>query len=144
MAAEFQVTHRTVRYYEDLGLLSPERKGTTRIYHRRDRTRLALALRGKRLGFPLDEIRRIVDMYDDHPGESGQLSYLLEQIEERRADLTQRRDDLDLLLRELDELEHRCRGDLQTLNDAVSDAPPRRRTPHGRRPDQLPSESTEP
>ena len=58
VADEFGVTHRTVRHYEELGLISPERRGTTRVYHRRDRTRLALILRGKRLGFPLEEIGR--------------------------------------------------------------------------------------
>ena len=64
VADEFGVTHRTVRHYEDLGLLSPERRGLNRIYHRRDRTRLNLILRGKRLGFPLEEIRTIIDLYD--------------------------------------------------------------------------------
>ena len=73
VAEEFGVTHRTLRHYESLGLLSPERRGTQRIFHRRDRVRLDLVLRGRRLGFPLEEIRRIVDMYDDHPGERGQL-----------------------------------------------------------------------
>jgi transcriptional regulator, MerR family len=64
IAEEFGVTHRTVRHYEDLGLITPERRGTQRIYHRRDRTRLSLILRGKRLGFPLEEIRTIIDLYD--------------------------------------------------------------------------------
>ena len=73
VAEQFGVTHRTVRHYEDLGLISPERRGTTRVYHRRDRTRLNLILRGKRLGFPLEEIRTIIDMYDEQPGEAGQL-----------------------------------------------------------------------
>ena len=75
MADEFGVTHRTMRHYEELGLIAPERRGTARVYHRRDRIRLALILRGKRLGFPLEEIRTIIDMYDDHPGEAGQLRY---------------------------------------------------------------------
>lgn len=61
---DFDVTHRTVRHYEDLGLLTPERRGTQRVYRRRDRTRLALILRGKRLGFPLEQIRTIIDLYD--------------------------------------------------------------------------------
>src|SRR5690348_5677593 len=77
VAEQFGITHRTVRHYEDLGLISPERRGTTRVYHRRDRTRLNLILRGKRLGFPLEEIRTIIDMYDEQPGEAGQLTYLL-------------------------------------------------------------------
>ena len=80
IADEFDVTHRTVRHYEDLGLISPERRGTTRIYHRRDRTRLALILRGKRLGFPLEEIRTIIDLYDRPRGKASQLEYVLAQI----------------------------------------------------------------
>ena len=112
VAEEFGVTHRTVRHYEDLGLISPERRGTTRVYHRRDRTRLALILRGKRLGFPLEEIRTIIDLYDAAVGERGQLEYVLDQIDERRADLEQRRGDIELTLRELDEVERRCRARL--------------------------------
>src|SRR6478736_7421436 len=93
VAEEFGVTHRTVRHYEELGLISPERRGTQRVYHRRDRTRLNLILRGKRLGFPLEEIRKIVDMYDEQPGEAGQLTYLLDQIGDRRLELERRRKD---------------------------------------------------
>ena len=115
VAREFAVTHRTVRYYEDQGLLSPERRGTQRLFHPRDRVRLALVLRGKRLGFALEEIRRIVDMYDDQPGEEGQLRYLLAQIDQRRADLAQRRADIDATLTELEEVEQRCRRDLDGL-----------------------------
>src|SRR4051812_26013606 len=89
IADEYGVTHRTVRFYEDRGLLAPERRGTRRIYHQRDRVRLGLILRGKRLGFTLEEITRIIDMYDEQPGEAGQLRYLLAQIEERRQDLEQ-------------------------------------------------------
>ena len=115
IAEEFGITHRTVRYYEDKGLVTPERRGTLRVFHPRDRTRLRLVLRGKRLGFPLDEIRTIVDMYDQQPGESGQLTYLLDQIEDRRGDLWLRRRDIDAALAELDDLERRCRTDLARL-----------------------------
>ncbi len=109
LADEFDVTHRTIRFYEDRGLLTPERIGTRRVYHPRDRVRLALVLRGKRLGFDLGEISRIVDMYDQEPGEEGQLRYLLEQIERRRAELEQRRRDIEVTLAELDDVERRCR-----------------------------------
>ncbi len=112
VADEFGVTHRTVRHYEDLGLISPERRGTTRVYHRRDRTRLGLVLRGKRLGFPLEEIRTIIDLYDAPRGRRSQLEYVLAQIDERRADLEQRRRDLEAALAELDGFERRCREDL--------------------------------
>ena len=115
VADEFGVTHRTVRHYEELGLISPERRGTTRVYHRRDRTRLALVLRGKRLGFPLEEIRTIIDLYDVPRGRRSQLEYVLGQIDERRADLEQRRRDIDAALSELTEFERRCRSDLDRL-----------------------------
>lgn len=115
MADDFDVTHRALRHYEQLGLLSPERDGQRRIYHRRERTRLALILRGRRLGFPLEEISTILGMYDDHPGEAGQLRYLLSQIGERRADLERRRRDIEDSLRELETLEERCTQDLERL-----------------------------
>ena len=115
LAQEFEVTLRTIRHYEDVGLLSPMRRGTTRLFSARDRVRLELVLRGRRLGFSLDEIAAILGMYDAEPGESGQLRYLLEQIDVRRADLQQRRRDLDSTLADLDELERRCRDDLRRL-----------------------------
>ena len=112
IAEEFAITHRAVRHYEELGLISPERRGTVRVYHRRDRTRLALILRGKRLGFPLEEIRTIIDLYDAPRGRRSQLEYVLTQIDERRADLEARRRDLDEALAELPTFEARCRADL--------------------------------
>ena len=115
LARDHDVTLRTIRFYEDRGLLSPERRGTQRIYRNRDRVRLALILRGRRLGFTLDEIARIVDMYDAEPGETGQLRYLLDQIGARRSELEQRRRDIDESLAELDEVERRCREDLRRL-----------------------------
>jgi DNA-binding transcriptional MerR regulator len=115
LATEYDVTLRTIRFYEDRGLLTPERRGTVRVYHPRDRVRLGLILRGKRLGFSLDEIATIVDMYDAEPGEEGQLVYLLDQITTRRADLEQRRKDIEETLLELAEVEARCHADLETL-----------------------------
>jgi len=115
LATEYDVTLRTIRFYEDRGLLTPERRGTVRVYHPRDKVRLGLILRGKRLGFSLDEIATIVDMYDAEPGEEGQLAYLLDQITHRRADLEQRRRDIDETLQELAEVERRCRADLDSL-----------------------------
>ena len=115
IADEFAVTHRTIRHYEELGLIYPERRGTVRIYHRRDRTRLNLILRGKRLGFPLEEIRTIINLYDEPRGQASQLSYVLDQINDRRVDLERRRRDIDDALKELDEFERRCRADLEAL-----------------------------
>jgi DNA-binding transcriptional MerR regulator len=117
LAAEYDVTLRTIRFYEDRGLLTPERRGTVRVYHPRDRVRLGLILRGKRLGFSLDEIATIVDMYDAEPGEEGQLVFLLDQIGTRRDELEQRRRDIDETLLELAEVERRCQADLKSLRD---------------------------
>ncbi|HET6563736.1 MAG TPA: MerR family DNA-binding transcriptional regulator [Marmoricola sp.] len=119
MAVEYGVTLRTLRHYEELGLLSPERVGSARVYHQRDRIRLELILRGKRLGFSLGEIAVIVNMYDQPPGEAGQLEYLLDQCAVRREELEQRRRDIDDTLRELDEVEQRCRHDLVALRTAT-------------------------
>lgn len=112
LAGEYGVTLRTLRHYESLGLLSPERRGVKRVFHNRDRIRLELVLRGRRLGFSLDEIARIVDMYDDRPGEVGQLQYLLDQIEVRRTDLARMRADIEQTERDLDAVEARCRETL--------------------------------
>ena len=117
IAEQFGVTHRTVRHYEDLGLISPERRGTQRVYHRRDRTRLNLILRGKRLGFPLEEIRTIIDLFDAPRGRRTQLEYVLGQIDDRRADLDQRLRDVQEAIAELGEFERRCREDLARLDD---------------------------
>ncbi|HET7399750.1 MAG TPA: MerR family DNA-binding transcriptional regulator [Intrasporangium sp.] len=117
VAQEFGVTHRTVRHYEELGLISPERRGTQRVFRPRDRTRLGLILRGKRLGFPLEEIRTIIDLFDAPRGRRAQLEYVLGQIDERRADLERRRRDLDDAIAELGDFERRCRADLERLGD---------------------------
>jgi DNA-binding transcriptional MerR regulator len=112
LAAQFETTLRTIRHYEELGLLTPSRNGQQRVYTERDRVRLQLILRGKRLGFTLEEIAHILDLYDDLPGEAGQLEFLLADIQRRRADLLRRRADLDATLAELEDLERRCRSDL--------------------------------
>lgn len=118
LAAEFGLTPRTLRWYEDEGLLRPERNGSHRVFTARDRTRLRLILRGKRLGFSLAEIREIVDMYDAAPGERGQLLTLLRRIEEHRTDLGARMHDLQRTLADLDEVEQRARHRLAELASA--------------------------
>lgn len=118
LAQEYDVTLRTLRHYEELGLLSPERVGTARVYRQRDRIRLELILRGKRLGFSLDQIGVIVNMYDEPPGEAGQLEYLVDQCAVRRAELHRLREDLEATLVELDRVEERCRADLAALRTA--------------------------
>jgi DNA-binding transcriptional MerR regulator len=116
LAEEFGVTLRTIRHYEDVGLLSPARRGTVRVFDTRQRIRLQLVLRGKRLGFSLPEIATIVNMYDEQPGEAGQLQYLLDQIEVRRVELEQMRRDIDQTMAELAHVERRCREDLAALD----------------------------
>lgn len=115
LAEEYGVTLRTIRHYEALGLLSPERRGSVRVFHPRDRIRLELVLRGRRLGFGLDEIARIVNMYDDRPGEAGQLEYLLSQIEVRRAELARMRADIAQTEEDLAAVERRCQEHLARL-----------------------------
>ncbi len=113
LAAEFDTTLRTIRFYEDQGLLTPERVGTTRVFHDRDRVRLQLILRGKRLGFTLAEIAHVLGLYDESPGERGQLEFLIADIGKRRSALLEKRRDIDDALAELTALEERCRSDLQ-------------------------------
>jgi DNA-binding transcriptional MerR regulator len=115
LAAEFDTTLRTIRFYEDEGLLNPERVGTTRVFHDRDRVRLQLILRGKRLGFTLAEIAHVLGLYDETPGERGQLEFLIADIGKRRSALLEKRRDLDEALAEMAALEERCRADLEGL-----------------------------
>lgn len=115
LAGEFQTTLRTIRFYEDRGLLTPRRSGQARIFTDRDRVRLQLILRGKRLGFTLAETAHVLDLYDSAPGEVGQLSYLIADIDRRRSALMGKRQDLEDALAELDGLEARCRADLKQL-----------------------------
>ena len=118
LAKEFDVTTRTIRFYEDQNLISPLREGTRRLFRARDRTRLKLILRGKRLGFTLAEISEIVVMYDAAPGEVGQLRLLISKIEGRRAQLQQQMQDIEATLSDLSEVENRCRDRLSALGGA--------------------------
>ena len=115
LSQEFDVTTRAIRFYEDEGLLEPHRQGRQRVYSSRDRVRLKLILRGKRLGFSLSEIGDIIDMYDSEPGEVGQLQYFIEKIGVRRKTLKQQRDDIDVTLKELDSIEKQCRKSITRL-----------------------------
>ena len=115
LAQECNLTTRAIRFYEDEGLLQPGRSGRRRVYGTRDRVRLKLIVRGKRLGFSLSEVRDIIEMYDLDSGEAGQLRYFLEQIQQRREALEQQRHDFDLTLEELDNIESQCQGRLAAL-----------------------------
>ena len=109
LATEFGVTTRTIRFYEDQGLLSPKREGTSRIFSNRDRVRLKLALRGKRLGFPLAEIRELFELYDVSRDERKQLEEFLVRLEGRRAHLEQQREDIEVMLNEINFFANQCR-----------------------------------
>ncbi|WP_026379854.1 MerR family transcriptional regulator [Afifella pfennigii] len=102
LAREFRVTLRTLRFYEDKGLLSPRREGLNRIYSRRDRARLKLVLMGKKVGFSLQEIREMIDLYDLKDGEVRQMEVALGKFEKQLDILKRQRDDIDQAINELE------------------------------------------
>ena len=104
LAQEFALTTRTIRFYEDEGLIAPARSGRNRVYGVRERTRLKLILRGKRLGLSLIEIREILDLYDTNVDEVPQQRKFQEILENRRSLLLQQREDIDVVLSEVDGL----------------------------------------
>jgi DNA-binding transcriptional MerR regulator len=108
LAREFDLTPRAIRHYEHEGLLEPGRHGRNRVFTRADRTRLKLILRGKRLGFSLQETRELFDLYDAARDERPQLAKLLEFLRPKREALEQQRLDIDAILREMDDLEHQA------------------------------------
>jgi len=112
LASEFDVTTRTLRFYEERGLLSPSRKGQQRFYSSADRTRLKLVLRGKRLGLSLDESAEIIAMYDPTTSNQKQLSTLLNTISVRRKKLREQLSELHAMLDDLDQVEQRTRAEL--------------------------------
>ena len=113
LAREFDVTPRAIRFYEDQGLLSPRRDGQRRIYTPRDRTRLKLTLRGKRLGLSLSEIRELIDMYEPGRDARPQLERFLAVLESHRSALLQQRADLEAQLSELSAFEKKVRKQLR-------------------------------
>jgi DNA-binding transcriptional MerR regulator len=113
LAREFDVTPRAIRFYEDQGLLAPRREGQRRIYTARDRTRLKLTLRGKRLGLTLSEIRELIDMYEPGRDERPQLERFLAVLEAHKASLLQQRADLEAQLAEIQTFEKRVRKQLK-------------------------------
>ncbi|MGH8493556.1 MAG: MerR family transcriptional regulator [Moraxellaceae bacterium] len=110
LAREFDVTTRTIRFYEDEGLLAPERRGQTRIYSSRDRVLLKLILRGKRLGFSLAECGELFNLYDPEHGNQAQYQLMLDKLAERRRALQQQLHDIQLMQMELDTAEARIRA----------------------------------
>ena len=122
LAKEFNITPRTIRFYEDRGLLSPQREGRTRVFTRRDRTRLKLALRGKRLGFSLAEIAYLIGIYDTAHDKNTQLASFLGGLQQRKAALLQQREDIEAVLQEVYAFEEQCRQLLHTRSTAQADA----------------------
>ncbi|HZF75219.1 MAG TPA: MerR family DNA-binding transcriptional regulator [Acetobacteraceae bacterium] len=112
LAEELGVTPRAIRFYEAKGLIAPARAGTTRVFEKRDRARLMLVLRGKRLGFSLAEIREYLDLYDAGRGQAGQVSLLLQKTRDRIAELEQQRRDLEQTLSELRDIEAQAQAAL--------------------------------
>jgi len=114
LSKEFDVTTRSIRHYEDIGLLSPTRRGQTRIYSQADRTRLRLILRGKRLGISLEDSREIIDMYEPGKTNIDQLKKLIDAIQQQRSKLNQQLDDIGKLLKDLNRAEADCIDALKT------------------------------
>lgn len=121
LTAEFDITPRAIRFYEDRGLITPGRNGNRRVYSPRDRVRLKLILRGKRLGLSLEEIREIIDMYDTEQdsgqAQRAQLDLLLDKIRKRRQTLMAQKQDIDVLLDFMDRVEVECTEALIALGD---------------------------
>jgi DNA-binding transcriptional MerR regulator len=115
LAGEFGITSRTLRLYEEEGLLDPQRDGTRRIYNERNRVRLRLILRGKRLGWSLSEIRESFDLYDSSHDESAQLESMLGKLEQRRETLITQRSDIDSALQDLERVETNARRALREV-----------------------------
>lgn len=108
LTREFEISTRTIRFYEDEGLIRPLRRGRTRLFRPSDRHLLKQILRGKRLGFSIAEISEIIEMYKEPPGEFGQLRLMMQRIEERRAELRQKRKDIEETIGELDRYDEQC------------------------------------
>lgn len=108
LAQEFDITTRTIRFYESLGLIKPERKGASRVYSVRDRARLVLILRGKNLGFSLDDIAEYIGLYDADPEQMTQTRHLLEKVEATITDLDTKMADIKRTLNDLKDIRGRC------------------------------------
>tara|TARA_R110000787_G_scaffold148283_1_gene262222 strand:+ start:50 stop:442 length:393 start_codon:yes stop_codon:yes gene_type:complete len=116
LAREFDITTRSIRFYEDQGLILPTRKGQTRIYNQRDRVRLKLILRGKRLGFSLAETGRLFELYDADKSSATQLKTIMDLISNKKNDLNQQLEDIQAVLIELTGLENNCQDALASID----------------------------
>ena len=124
LAREFALTTRAIRFYEDEGLIAPRRTGRSRVYGERERVRIKLILRGKRLGLSLFEIRELLDLYEATKSERPQLVKFLQVLETRRAMLKQQQEDIAVVLSEIESLERQCRKRLRQVgNGEANDGP---------------------
>jgi DNA-binding transcriptional MerR regulator len=121
LAREFDITTRTIRFYEDLGLLNPVREGQRRIYSPRDRVFLKLILRGKRLGFTLNESRTLIEMYDPNSDNQHQLLSMLKMLDDKELLLDQQLNDIKIMKLELQEARERCLAAMQGKTDNKSE-----------------------
>ena len=115
LAKSMDITPRSIRFYEEQGLLSPTRVGQNRIYIKKDQVRLKLILRGKRLGFSLAETKTLFDLYDSHQNSKVQLEAMLKMTDEKRAHMQQQLEDIEMLKAELEDVEARCQEELNAL-----------------------------
>jgi DNA-binding transcriptional MerR regulator len=117
LAKKFDITPRSIRFYEEQGLLNPGRVGQNRSYEKKDQVRLKLILRGKRLGFLLAEIKVLFKLYDSHSNSAAQLETMLSMTKEKRELMLQQLHDVNMVLQELDEVEQRCMYELAELTN---------------------------
>ena len=122
LASDFDVTTRTIRFYEEKGLLNPERKGQTRVYSAADRIKLKLIIRGKRMGLSLEDSKDIIEMYQPEHDNSPQLIKLISKIRERQVLLKEQLRDVEAMLAELNEAEERCVQALTEMQGSRSKA----------------------
>jgi DNA-binding transcriptional MerR regulator len=121
LAREFALTTRAIRFYEDSGLIAPKREKRTRVYGERERVRLKLILRGKRLGLALSEIGELLDLYEVRRNEKAQLTAFLALLSDRRTRLLQQREDIEIVLAEIDAIERDCRRRLRAEPNVEAD-----------------------
>jgi len=115
LAKSMDITPRSIRFYEEQGLLNPTRNGQNRIYLKKDQVRLKLILRGKRLGFSLAETKTLFNLYDSHQNSKVQLEAMLKMTAEKRAYMQQQLEDIEMLKAELEDVEARCQDELNAL-----------------------------
>lgn len=129
LASEFEITTRAIRFYDERGLIRSSRRGGVRIYSHAERVKLVLILRGKRLGFSLEESRDIINMYDPSSENSRQLQFLLDKVREKREQLERKRKEINSMLKDLNVAEQNCLDAITGLASSIAVKPRRKTTP---------------